>query len=465
MKKATGFAALLALASFVALSGCAAEYDDTDGTDGDESVASQENAEVSYNPGAGWNLDWSDEFNGSSLNSANWNVLTSNYDPVTNNCNFGTGELEYPRASNVTVSNGKLIISAQRTSANPAAPQCTGYGGRSFYSGRIHSKGKVERRYGKLSASIKVPSGYGMWPAFWTLGANVDSGANAWPKSGEIDILEWKSTEPSWMKSALHWFNGGQADWGTGADRGYSLAGSFHVYEVEWTPSTIVFRLDGSIVANSTFYHNETELQQNHYILLNLAVGGNWYGNPGAGSIDLPSGVTKTMEVEWVRWYQKGNAPPPQPPPSTSTSITNGSFESGMTGWNNWSPNGTGAAGYSETYNGAQNGAYHLTHWTNNTPFEVWTYQTRSGLPTGDYKVRAWVRKGGNFDFSRLQVKTCGSCGPAYTTLGSHGNWTLVETPAIHVTGGYLEFGLHTKASAGNSANFTHLDNVGLIRL
>lgn len=456
MKKVNGFAALLTLASFAALAGCAVDLAESEG---DESVGSHEDAEVSYNPGAGWNLDWSDEFNGTSLNAANWNVLTSNYDPVTNNCNFGTGELEYPRASNVTVNSGKLIISAQRTSDNPAASQCTGYGGRSFYSGRIHTKGKVERRYGKLSASIKVPSGYGMWPAFWTLGANINSSTNAWPNAGEIDILEWKSTEPSWMKSAVHWYNGGQADWGTGANRGSSLADSFHVYEVEWTPSTIVFRLDGNVVANDTFYHNETELQQNHYVLLNLAVGGNWYGDPSPASIDLPFGVTKTMEVEWVRWYQKGTTPPPAP------SVTNGSFESGMTGWTNWSPNGTGAASFSETYNGAKTGSYHLTHWSNNTPFEVWTYQARTGLAAGDYKVRAWVRKGGNYDFSRLQAKTCGSCGAAATTIGTFGGWTLVETPVVHVTDGYLEFGLHTKASAGNSANFTHLDGVELIRL
>ena len=119
MKKANGFAALLALSSFVALAGCAVDVGDVEG---EEDIASQEHAEVSYNPGAGWNVDWSDEFNGSSLNGANWTALNSNYDPVTNNCNFGTGELEYPRASNVTVSGGKLIISAQRTSNSSSLP-------------------------------------------------------------------------------------------------------------------------------------------------------------------------------------------------------------------------------------------------------------------------------------------------------------------------------------------------------
>ncbi|WP_437722395.1 glycoside hydrolase family 16 protein [Sorangium sp. So ce861] len=459
MDRRDGCAVLLTWACLGALAGCITAADEPAGA---EDTASQELAEVSYSPGSGWNLVWSDEFDGSSLNTANWNVLTSNYDPVTNNCNFGTGELEYPRASNVAVRDGKLIISAQRTSDNPAAPQCTGYGGRSFYSGRIHTKGKVERRYGKISASIKVPSGYGMWPAFWTLGANIDSGANAWPRSGEIDILEWRSTEPTWMQSAVHWWNGGQADWGTGANRGTSLADSFHVYEVEWSSSSMIFRLDGSIVASNTYYHNEAEFQQNHYILLNLAIGGNWYGNPSPASIDLPSGTTKTMEVEWVRWYQQGGG---SNGGSSGVSLTNPSFESGMTGWTNWSPNGTGAAGFSETYNGAQSGAYHLTHWTNGSPFEVWTYQTRSGLAAGDYKVRAWVKKGGSYDFSRLQAKTCGSCSPTYTTIGTHGAWTQIETPAIHVTGGYLEFGFHTKATAGNPASFIHMDSVELIRL
>lgn len=408
---------------------------------------------LDYNPGPGWNLVWSDEFEGTSLNAANWTVLNSNYDPVPNNCNFGTGELEYPRSQNVVVAGGRLSLIAQRTADNPVDSRCAGYGGRSFYSGRIHSKGKVERRYGKIVASIKLPSGYGMWPAFWTLGANISS--VGWPSCGEIDILEWLSTEPTWMKSALHWYRGGQADWGTGQSGGYNLADSFHTYEVEWNATSMIFRLDGRYVG-TTYYHNEPAFQQPQYLILNLALGGNFYGYPSPGSIDLPWGASKSMDVEWVRWYQQGGG-------STSPAISNPSFESGMSGWSTWSPNGTAAAAFSETYGGAHRGAYHLTHWST-SPFETWTYQTISGLPAGTYKLRAWVRKGGSFDISRLQAKTCGSCSPVFTSLGTYGGFTLVETPTLSVTGGYLEYGLHTQAKTGNGANFIHLDDVELVR-
>ncbi len=451
--------------SLLMLGGCIAENPDSlapdETSDGTPEVGEGTDTNASalnYNPGSGWTQVWGDEFDGSSLNGAYWNVLTSDFDPVTNNCNFGTGELEFPRAQNVAINSGKLIISAQRTYDNPSDSRCTGYGPRSFYSGRIHTKGKVEKRYGKIVASIKVPSGYGMWPAFWTLGGNVSS--VGWPSCGEIDILEWKSTEPTWMKSATHWFNGGDAHWGTGASGNYNLADSFHLYEVEWTPSNMIFRLDGNIVANSPYYHNESEFQQNHYLLLNLAIGGNWYGYPNPASIDLPAGVTKTMEVEFVRWYQQGVAQPGGP-----VALTNPSFEAGMNGWSTWSPNGTGNAAYSETYNGGRSGSYHLTHWTNGSPFEAWTYQQRSGLASGNYKVRAWVRKGGGFNIARLQAKTSAQGAPAYTDLGTYGNWTLVETPPISVTGGYLEFGFHTRLSSGNSANYIHMDDVELIKL
>ncbi|WP_420718318.1 glycoside hydrolase family 16 protein [Pyxidicoccus sp. MSG2] len=452
-RRQVGRSMLWAAGLLVLASGCGAE---SSSAPEPLPLASQAQGELGYDPGPGWNLGWQDDFTGTALNGAYWNVLTSNYDPVTNNCNFGTGELEFPRAQNVTVGGGKLVITAERTGDGPMDSRCTGYGPRGFYSGRIHTKGKVERRYGKLVASIKVPSGYGMWPAFWTLGGNIST--VGWPSSGEIDILEWHSNEPTWMKSAVHYFaNGAAQHFGTGANRGYSVADGFHVYEVEWTAGQMVFRLDNQVRATADFFHNQPAFQQNHYILLNLAMGGNWYGNPPASSIALASGERKTMEVEWVRWYDAGSVPP--------ATLTNPGFESGMTGWATWSPNATEAADFSETYNGGHSGSYHLTHWNNGSPFEVWTYQVASGLPSGNYRVRGWVRKGGAFDIARIQAKTCGGCAPVYTDLGTYGAWTLVETPAISVTGGSLELGFHTRATVGNSGNFIHMDDVELIRL
>jgi beta-glucanase (GH16 family) len=416
----------------------------------------QSQGELEYNPGSGWNLAWSDEFEGTALNTGNWTTLNSDYDPVTGNCNFGTGEIEYPRTQNVTVGSGKLIIKAERTAATTVSDTRCGSQQRTLFSGRLHTKGKVEKAYGKIVASIKVPSGYGMWPAFWTLGTNIQS--VGWPASGEIDILEWHSNEPTWMKSATHWSVGSQADWGTGQSGGYNLADSFHIYEVEWNANSMVFRLDGTYVG-ATYNHNETEFQQAHYLILNLALGGNWYGFPAASSIALTQGQPKTMEVEWVRWYQAGTTPPP-----TGVSVANPSFESGMANWTTWTPNGTASAAFSETYNGAHSGSYHLTHWSG-SPFETWTYQVKTGLANGNYKVRAWVRKGGTFNIARLQGKTSGSAAPVYTSLGTYGSWTLVETPVINVTTGYLEFGFHTQATTANSANFIHMDDVEIVKL
>ncbi|WNG26576.1 endo-alpha-mannosidase [Cystobacter fuscus] len=148
-------------------------------------------------------------------------------------------------------------------------------------------------------------------------------------------------------------------------------------------------------------------------------------------------------------------------PPPTNPTVTNSGFESGMTGWNTWSPNGTAGAAFTETYNGGYNSANHLTHYSPGA-FETWTYQQLNGLPNGNYRVRAWVRKGGDFGFSFLQAKTCASCTPALTHLGTYGSWTQVETPTIAVTAGYLEFGLHTQATSGSS--YVHLDDVQLIR-
>jgi beta-glucanase (GH16 family) len=299
MKTKTFHSLPLTAVCLFTLAGCAPDESPPLEPAGEElTVVEQE--EQSYNPGAEWKQVWADEFNGDSLNTNNWTTLKSNWDPVTNNCNFGTGDLTYPRAQNVSVGNGVLTITAQRTNEQPMDAHCTGFGPRSFYSGRIHSKGKVERKYGKLVASIKVPGGYGMWPAFWTLGANISQ--VGWPQCGEIDIQEWHSSSPSWMKVATHWDPNGH--WGAGADHGSSLANSFHVYEVEWNENRITFRVDGK-VANNVFTNNKPEFMAPHYIILNLALGGDWYGNPGPASIDLAAGEKKTLQVQWIRWFQK----------------------------------------------------------------------------------------------------------------------------------------------------------------
>ena len=179
MSRPTLTSKFLAFCCLTALSGCAMDPSEGDALDTPPEAIGQSQGELEYNPGSGWNLAWSDEFEGTALNTANWTTLNSDFNPVTNNCNFGTGEIEYPRTQNVSVSGGKLILKAERTAATTVSDTRCGTQQRTLFSGRLHTKGKVEKAYGKIVASIKVPSGYGMWPAFWTLGTNIQS--VGWP--------------------------------------------------------------------------------------------------------------------------------------------------------------------------------------------------------------------------------------------------------------------------------------------
>lgn len=238
-------------------------------------------------------LLWSDEFNGPAgapPNPTKWKV-------VTGGGGWGNHELEdyTSRASNVSLDgHGRLAITAQQESYTD--------GGKTYHytSARIQTKGLYQSKYGQIEARIKLPAGKGLWPAFWALGAN-----GSWPASGEIDMMENVGSNPFTVIGSIH---GPQ----TGTSRGYhisaeehsrvSLAAGYHVYGVEWSPTKIVFTLDGAPYATRT----RSDLSSNQswvfnkpfYLLLNVAVGGTWPGSPNASS-HFPA----TMLVDWVRVY------------------------------------------------------------------------------------------------------------------------------------------------------------------
>ncbi|MEK3686342.1 RICIN domain-containing protein [Paenibacillus sp. FSL R10-2736] len=233
-----------------------------------------------------WNLAWSDEFDGSSLNTANWTAETG-----TGSGGWGNNELQYytNRAQNLQVTGGNLVITAQKES----------YGGMNYTSARIKTQGLKNFTYGKIEARIKLPSGQGLWPAFWMLGSNITT--VGWPASGETDIME-RVNNNAFVNGTVHWDAGGHAEYG-------QVSGSldfsqYHVYSVEWDSKYIKWFVDGNqfnqfYIENGT--GNTEEFQKPFFLLLNLAVGGNWPGAPNSAT-SFPA----QMLVDYVRVYQEG---------------------------------------------------------------------------------------------------------------------------------------------------------------
>ncbi|MGE5395639.1 MAG: family 16 glycosylhydrolase [Candidatus Saccharibacteria bacterium] len=226
-------------------------------------------------------LVWSDEFDGTAINKSNWVFETGN------NGGWGNNELEYytNRSANATISNGNLLIIAKKES----------YGGMNYTSARMKTQGLHDFTYGKIEARIKAPVGQGIWPAFWMLGKNINQAG--WPKCGEIDILE-HINNVSYVNGTIHWDNNGHASYGktTACD-----VKKYHVYGIEWDTKAIKWFVDGIKYGEASIANNINSTDEFHapfFILLNLAVGGNWPGNPD-GTTVFPD----TMFVDYVRVY------------------------------------------------------------------------------------------------------------------------------------------------------------------
>jgi beta-glucanase (GH16 family) len=253
-------------------------------------------------------ITWQDEFNGSAgaaIDGSKWNFDTGG-------SGFGNNELEYYTNSTRNVSTdgqGHLAITARRE--NPSNFQCW-YGTCQYTSGRILTSGKFTQKYGKFEASIKIPRGQGIWPAFWMLGDNI--GSVGWPNSGEIDIMENVGSQPNTVYGTVHG-PGYSGAGGVGGSRniGTALGDAFHNFAVTWSPNLIVWTLDGSEYFRVTPSNVSGNWVFDHpfFIILNVAVGGNWPGSPNASTV-----FPQTMLVDYVRvsaWNDGGTPPPPPP--------------------------------------------------------------------------------------------------------------------------------------------------------
>jgi beta-glucanase (GH16 family) len=244
-----------------------------------------------------WALTWSDEFDqpdGSAPDPAKWKLETGGN-------GWGNRELEYytNRPQNAHVEKGNLIITAIRE--NYAGPDDVK---REYTSARLNTADKFDQKFGRFEARIKIPYGQGIWPAFWLLGSDI--GRVGWPICGEIDIMENIGKEPSIVHGTIHG-PGYSGDKGIGSPfilKDGRFADDFHVYAVEWEPKAIRFYVDGNLYATRTprdLPENATWVYGHpFFVILNLAVGGGWPGNP-----DKTTQFPQTMLVDYVRVYKK----------------------------------------------------------------------------------------------------------------------------------------------------------------
>jgi beta-glucanase (GH16 family) len=225
-------------------------------------------------------LVWADEFNyNGAPDSSKWT-----YD--IGGSGWGNHELEYytDRIRNAVVKNGNLHIIALKEN----------FKGMGYTSARILTKGKFSFKYGRVEARAKLPTGVGTWPAIWMLGSNIDS--VGWPACGEIDIMEHLGRDQNKIYGTLHYpeHYGAHAD---GKTTMISNANEFHIYSLEWSPEEIKISVDGKVfqtVKNS----REVPFNQNFFLILNMAMGGD-FGGP------VDSKVSRAvMKVDYVRVYQ-----------------------------------------------------------------------------------------------------------------------------------------------------------------
>ena len=236
-------------------------------------------------------LVWADEFEMETLDTEKWSHQTGDGCDI-NLCNWGNNEQQWYQAANTTFENGKMIVTARREQTN----------GKLYTSSRLRTINKGDFKYGRFEASIKLPTGKGIWPAFWLL--PTDNVYGTWPKSGEIDIMEIIGNEPATLHGTIHY---GPA-WPNNRSSGNTFKlhegifnDQFHEFAIEWEENEIRWYLDDYLYSTkkrSDLSPDRWPFDQDFHIILNVAVGGNWPGNPD-GSTQFP----QTMEVEYVRVY------------------------------------------------------------------------------------------------------------------------------------------------------------------
>ena len=239
----------------------------------------------------GKSMVWSDEFNQTSLDMNSWNYETGGY--------WFNNEIQYYRGgtANTALQNGKLVITAKKET----------YQNREHTSARLTTEGKVEYKYGRIDVRAKLPKGQGIWPAIWMLGDDMSS--VGWPACGELDMMELLGHEPHKIHGSINYGPQGNS-WAHTKTTSYSLPVSegdfsdkYHVFSVLWEENSIKYYVDDNLYA--TYNPNNIAGGQawrfNHpfFFILNIAVGGDWPGNPDPTTI-----FPQQMLIDYIRIFQ-----------------------------------------------------------------------------------------------------------------------------------------------------------------
>lgn len=252
---------------------------------------------------SGWQLAWSDEFNGPAGAPPDPSVWNHEIGDGSGNgiAGWGNQELEYYTTSTENAAldgAGNLLITARKAVAGQHL-NCY-YGPCRYTSARLTTENKVELAYGRVEARIRLPQGAGLWPAFWMLGTNINR--VGWPQSGEIDVMENVGRLPRRLFGTIHGPGYAGAGLGGTYDAPEDLAAGYHIYSLAWQPGKVSWAIDGKTYFTATRQDvapNTWVFDHPFFLILNLAVGGT-FGGPVAGATTFP----QSMGVDYIRVYQ-----------------------------------------------------------------------------------------------------------------------------------------------------------------
>jgi beta-glucanase (GH16 family) len=400
----------------------------------------------------GWQLVWSDEFDQGGLPASNkWNYEVQGPGWVNNELQNYTGN----RSENARVENGKLVIEARRD----------WYQGKEYSSARLKTAQKADWTYGRMEIRAKLPGGRGTWPAIWMMPTDCSKG---WPTCGEIDIMEHVGYDPGRVHATVHtqWYNWPAGNQPTGTAFYGDATSNFHTYALEWFPDHLDAYVDNQkyfTYKNDGAGSGSWPFNKPFYLILNLAVGGDWGGAQGVDANSYP----QRMEVEYVRVFKQVDVV--DPPPTTTKATIPGrvQVEDFNTGGENVGYHDVDGANQGKKYRTSegvdigdsfdQGGGYSIG-WT--SPGEWLKYSVHINQ-AGTYEWKTRVASSGQGGSFHLEVDGQ-KVSPNVTVPNTNGwtNWVTLPGTSVNLPAGdhVLRLVMDQAGSSGSIGNLNYFD-------